>query len=299
MSATFSGGTAIGIRFSNRELDPMWGASLRFAFASALLLGVMAVMRLALPRGRAMAGALIYGTLHYGVAMALAYYGLVHLHAGQGQTLMSLVPLLVLLLAALQGQERLRIAGMVGALLAVVGVAALSQAAIADGVPVVSFLALVLCGLSLAQASVLVRRFPSVHPVTLNAVGAGVGAAMLLAGSVLIGETNAVPQRTETWIALGYLAMFGSAAAFVLYVFVLNRWPASRAAYSFVISPFVTVALSTQLDDEPLHAGLIAGGILILAGVYIGALREERAPEPVAPDLSAGAAGARAPVRSG
>ncbi len=38
-----AGGNAVGVRFSNRELAPLWGAGLRFTLAAALLVAVMAV----------------------------------------------------------------------------------------------------------------------------------------------------------------------------------------------------------------------------------------------------------------
>jgi drug/metabolite transporter (DMT)-like permease len=60
---------------------------------------------------------------------------------------------------------------------------------------------------------------------------------------------------------------------FVLYVVVLRYWAASRAAYGFVIIPFVTVMLSAWLDDERITTGFAIGGLLVLAGVYVGALR--------------------------
>ena len=59
---------------------------------------------------------------------------------------------------------------------------------------------------------------------------------------------------------------------------VLRYWAASRAAYAFVLIPFVTVLLSAWLDDEPLGAGLVLGGLLVVAGVYIGALRPVHPP---------------------
>lgn len=60
---------------------------------------------------------------------------------------------------------------------------------------------------------------------------------------------------------------------FVLYLVELQHWAASRAAYAFVIIPFVTVVLSAWLDAEPIGPGLVLGGPLVLAGVYVGALR--------------------------
>jgi drug/metabolite transporter (DMT)-like permease len=274
--AVLAGGNAVGIRFSNRELDPLWGAGLRFALAAAVLATVMAVLRQPLPRGRALTGALLYGALNFGGAFALAYYALVRVHAGLGQTLLALVPLATLLLAVAQRQERLRAAAVVGTLLALVGIALISQVPSGASVPPLSLLAAVGSALCFAEAAVLVRRFPRVHPVTMNAVGMTAGAALLVGGSLLAGEAIVLPGRAATWAAVGYLVVVGSVVVFVLYVVVLRYWTASRAAYVFVLIPLVTVALSVWLDDERLGAGLVLGGLLVLAGVYVGALRPTR-----------------------
>src|SRR4029450_1737126 len=81
------------------------------------------------------------------------------------------------------------------------------------------------------------------------------------------------PHRHETWAAMAYLVVIGSVVVFLLYLVVLRYWAASRASYGFVIIPFVTVVLSAWLDNEPIGVGLVLGGLLVLAGVYIGALR--------------------------
>jgi hypothetical protein len=36
--AVLAGGNGVSIRFSNRELAPLWGAGLRFSLAAAILL---------------------------------------------------------------------------------------------------------------------------------------------------------------------------------------------------------------------------------------------------------------------
>jgi drug/metabolite transporter (DMT)-like permease len=272
-----AGGNAVAIRFSNRELDPLWGASVRFALAAALLLTAMAALRLVVPRGRALVGAVVYGALTFGAAFALAYYALVEIHAGFGQTLLALVPLATLLLAVAQRQERLRAAALGGALIALVGVAVMSQAPLRDSLPLLSLLAALGAALCFAEGAILVRWFPPVHPVTINAIGMATGAVLLAVGSVLLGETISLPERAETWAAIGYLVAVGSVVVFVLYVVVLRYWAASRAAYEFVLIPVVTLALSAWLDDEPVGLGLILGGLLVLAGVYVGALRTAEA----------------------
>jgi drug/metabolite transporter (DMT)-like permease len=281
--AVLVGGNAVGIRFSNRELDPLWGAGLRFALAATVLVAAMAVLRLELPRGRALTGALLFGLLDVGGAFALGYYALVELHAGFGSILLALVPLATLLLAVLQGQERLRGVAVAGTLLALAGVALMSRAPLRESLPLLSLLAALGSALCIAQATVLVRRFPPVHPVTMNAVAMTAGAAVLIAGSVLAGESLMVPQRAATWLALGYLVVVGSVVVFVLFLFVLRHWAASRTAYVYVLVPFVTVALSAWLDDEPVHPGLVLGGLLVVTGVYVGALRPARTP-PIVPE---------------
>lgn len=271
--SVLGGGNAVGIRFSNRELDPLWGASVRFALAGLLLLAAVAVLRLRLPRGRALAGAAVFGALNFGLGFALAYYALVRLHAGFGQIVLAIVPLLTLLLAVAWRQERFRAASALGALLALVGVAVMSRGPLRETVPAVSLVAALGSALCVAQATVLVRRFPPMHPVVINAVGMTVGAAILLAGALVAGESLALPERRETWTAIAYLVVVGSGVVFVLYLFLIGRWGASRAAYTFVLIPVSTVALSAWLDAEPVGLPLVFGGIVVVVGVYLGALR--------------------------
>ena len=271
-----AGGNAVGIRFSNRELAPLWGAGLRFALAAALFLAVMVVLRLAFPRGRALLGSLLYGLFNFAGSFGLIYYGLVQVHAGLGQILLALVPLATLLLAVLWRQERLRVAAVVGTLLALAGVAVISRSPLQEDVPLLSVLAVVGGAICFAQALVFVRRFPRVHPVSMNAVGMTAGAAVLLAASLVADEPIWLPHRPETWAALAYLVVVGSVVVFLLYLVVLRYWAASRASYGFVIIPFVTLLLSAWLDNEPVGVGLLLGGLLVLAGVYVGALGPAR-----------------------
>ncbi len=65
-------------------------------------------------------------------------------------------------------------------------------------IPLVYLLALLGGALCIAQAAVVVRAFPPVHPVTMNAVGMTVGAALLLALSALRGDRWTLPEQAET-----------------------------------------------------------------------------------------------------
>ena len=271
--SVLAGGNGVAIRFSNRELDPLWGAGLRFVLSALLMFALVALLGVTLPRGRALGGAVLFGLLQFAATYAFAYYALVELQAGFGQILLALVPLLTLFLAVGQRQERFRLTALGGAVLALAGIVVMSSAAFEGSLPLLSVLAAIASALCFAEAAVLVRWLPPVQPVAMSAVGMTVGAIALVLAALVAGETLELPNRSATWSAVAYVATFGSVGVFLLYLFVLGRWIASRAAYSFVLIPIVTVVLSAWLDDEPLGVGLVLGGALVLVGVYVGALR--------------------------
>jgi drug/metabolite transporter (DMT)-like permease len=269
----------VAVRFCNRELDPIWGAALRFGIAAAIFAVIVGARSLPLPRGRALAGAVLFGLLNFAGTVGFAYYALVHVHAGVGQIVYALTPLVTLLLAALERQERLQARALGGAFLAAVGVTLLGAGALAGTVPTSSVLALLASLLCVSQAAVTIRQFPPVHSVSLNMIGCATAFVVLTPLSVGSGETIALPHEAETWLALAWVVVIGSGVMFTLYLVVLRYWAASRAAYVFVLSPLLTVLLSSLLDDEPIGGALVVGGAIILAGVYVGALRPR--PEPV------------------
>jgi drug/metabolite transporter (DMT)-like permease len=215
------------------------------------------------------------------------------LGAGFLQILLAVIPLMTLLLVVVQRLERLRLSAVVGAVLALVGVLLMSQVAIDASVSVRSILVAMGAAFCLAEGAVLVRVFPPEHPVSLNAVGMTVGAVVLFLASLLAGDRMVLPQLRATWLALAYMVIIGTGVVFMLWVYVLEHWDASRAAYNFVLVPPITVFFSHLITGEEVGVELVFGALLILAGVYIGALRA-RAPDTdessLAPagDLSSG-----------
>src|SRR5512134_990384 len=160
------GGTNfVAVRFSNRELPPFWGSSIRFFAAGALLAAFALTRRLEFPRGRALAGATAFGVIGIGAFYAFAYWGLQRASAGLAAVTIALSPLLTFALAVAHGQEPFRWRPLAGA---VVGVA----------VPVLSVLALIAAAASAAEASIIMKWFPKSNPVTTNVVALITGAVV-------------------------------------------------------------------------------------------------------------------------
>jgi drug/metabolite transporter (DMT)-like permease len=279
-----AGSNIVAVRFSNRELDPFWGAGIRFSAASVILWALVATGRHRLPEGRALAGTLVYGVLSFLIAYAFFYWGSQEVPAGLGGTIMASVPLLTVLLAAAHRLERLRFRGVLGATIALAGIAAMSSSALSGDVSLLSLLAVVVAAAAAAESGIILKLLPSAHPVVTNAIGMSVGAILLLLLSVLAGEAWEAPTSPSVWGALIYLGI-ASPFLFMLIVYVIRRWTATGASYQFVLFPIVSVIGGALLLEEDVTSSLVLGAPLVLVGVYIGALAGGRASADTQTDL--------------
>jgi drug/metabolite transporter (DMT)-like permease len=267
-----AGSNFVAVRFSNEELPPFWGATLRFALACALFFIVMRFRKAALPRGRALAGVAVYGALGFGAFYALMYWALVSVPAGLASVLIALVPLLTFFLAIAHGLETFRLRGLAGALIALAGIAVVFAEQLGGEVEVAALLAVIAAAVCAAESTVLVKLFPRVDPAATNAVGILAGLAFLAPLSLVAGETWTLPPRMETIVAVLYLVTIGSVGLFAMFLYVLRRWTATATSYLLVLSPLVTVALASVLAGEQITLQLVLGGALVSVGVYVGAL---------------------------
>jgi drug/metabolite transporter (DMT)-like permease len=267
-----AGSNFVAVRFSNQELQPFWGATLRFAVACALFFGVMRLRRAALPRGRALAGVAIYGALGFGAFYALLYWALRTVPAGLASVLVALVPLLTFFLAIAHGLERFRLRGLIGGLIAVAGIAVVFSEQLGGTVEVAALLACIAGAVCGAESAVVAKLYPRVDPAATNALGMLTGLAILAPLSLLAGETWTVPARMDTILAVVYLITIGSVGLFALFLHVLRRWTATATSYLLVVSPLVTVAVASLLAGERITLQFALGGALVGVGVYVGAL---------------------------
>lgn len=269
----FGGLNAIGVRQTVLELAPFWGAALRFLIAGLILVVVVLATRGRFPRGRSLWGAILYGLVGFAAGFGLVYPALRDVPAGTATVLIALTPLLTFGLAIAHGQERFNVQGLVGALIALAGIAIVFADQIGASVPLGALALVVLGAVCIAEAGVILKWIPRSDPFATNAVAMLTGAAILGALSLIAGETWALPARAGTWLAVGYLVIFGSVVMFSLYLFTLKRWTASAVSYATLLFPFVGVTVATLQYGERFTPAFALGGLVVLAGVYVGALR--------------------------
>jgi drug/metabolite transporter (DMT)-like permease len=126
------------------------------------------------------------------------------------------------------------------------------------------------------------RRFDAIS-ATLYAMVAG--ALFLLPLALLQGslaELEAISPRA--WASIGYLMVFGSILAFVFLQIGVARIGAARASAFTLLVPLFGVALSIAFLGERPTLLAMAGGVVVLAGLWL--IQTDRAttpaPEPVA-----------------
>ena len=270
-AVVIGGSNFVAVRFSNRELDPLWGAGLRFGLA-AIVFGVLcAALRLSLPRGRVLGLVVLYGLLGFAGAYGCLYWALQEVPAGIGAVVLAVGPLLVLLLAVGHEMERFSLRALAGALVALVGSVVIffqpSEIAFGWG----SLVLLAIAALCASEAVVISKGIGRQHPVVMNFVAMTAGAAALLLASVVAGERLALPAEGETQLALLYLVA-ATVGLFLCVLIVVQRWTASSTAYIFVLMPITAVVLGSLVADEPITLTTVLGGAVVSAGVYLGAL---------------------------
>lgn len=209
-----------------------------------------------------------------GVALNQLFFvvGLSHTSVAHTGIVNALGPLLVLLIAASIGQERLTAPKVTGMAIAFSGIVVLQLGHVQGSQATLLGDCYVLLGtLCFAMFTVFGKSVSSRHrAITVNTV-AYVSGAVLLSPVILWNGARFRYQAVSAlgWWSLFYMAAFSSVVAYLLYYHVLTRLPASRVSVLMYLQPVVATLMAIPLLAEPVNPGLLVGGSLALAGVYV------------------------------
>ena len=215
------------------------------------------------------------GLVGYALPLALGTYGVKLSSATSASLLVGMEPVTIVLLSALflgEGLTRLKVASLVlglsGAMLiAFQGFPTLSGA-FTDRLK--GDMILALHGGCWALYSVLGKpALKRVDPLDFTA-GTSIIGFLGVAAWAGPGLNTAAWARVPlpAWLAMAYLAVAGGFLAVILWNVALKTVEASKVANFIFLQPVVGVALGVGLQGDPMTSWSMAGGALVIGGMY-------------------------------
>ena len=271
---TIWGGSFLAIRVALDEIAPLTAVAHRTGWAMLVLWGVVALMRLPVPRvPRIWFGFLGMGLLNNVIPFGLMAWGQLHIETGLTSILNAATAIFGVIMAALFfADERMTPRKAIGVCLGFFGVA------VAIGLDnfrsfdlrSLAQLAVIAGTVSYALASVWARHF-------LAGLAPQVAAAGMLTGSSLITLPLAwivdgpisLDLRPATITAIGYYALIATAGAYLLYYRVLALAGSGNLMLVTLLIPPVAITLGALVRGEALAPDAFAGFALLALGLAI------------------------------
>ena len=272
------GSTYLAIRFAIETMPPFLMAGARFIIAGSLLYGVMMLRGVGKPTRRHWLAAAIIGALLLLGGNGAVVWAELRVPSGLTALLVATEPLWVVLLDwGRPGGVRPRGGEMVGLLLGFLGVALLvSPSELVGGgfeIDPLGAGVVVFAALSWAVGSIYSRHAPA-HDSQFLSTGMKMlaGGVMLLLAGTVTGEWSRLDVTAislKSWLAFGYLVLFGAVIAFTAYIWLLKNATLARASTYAYVNPMVAVLLGWMLAAEPMNGRVIAAAGVIVAGVVV------------------------------
>jgi drug/metabolite transporter (DMT)-like permease len=288
---TVLGGLTVGVtRFVISATDPLTLGAFRFGIGCLLLLPFALFQLDRWPlRGDRLSVAVL-GLLYFGLYPILFNASLAFTTAMRGALALSTTPILTMLAAAVVGIEPLTARKTLGVLIATLGVAIALLTGVATA-PIDAWLGdLLMVTAALCQALYTVCSRPFIErsgTIPYTFVGMMFGALMLTILSWSRGGFEAVNDfGLEQWTAIAFLGLFSGALAFYLWTFALERTTPTRVAITITLNPVAAGVFGIVALSEPITWNLVAGLLLVLAGIWLSTSRSETSPikVPTSPD---------------
>ncbi|HTD99227.1 MAG TPA: EamA family transporter [Mucilaginibacter sp.] len=164
-------------------------------------------------------------------------------------------------------------------------------------------LLLIFGSIAWSSGSLYSKHHPSEGSAAVNVAWQMIIAGLVfIPGSIINHEFNHLQWQqipAHSWLALGYLIIFGSIAAFSAYVWLLQVRPATQVSTYAYVNPVIAVVLGVLFAGEHISLLQIGGLVVILASVLLINLskyRKEKKSEQLASAHVDDVAKSKAPI---
>ncbi len=268
----FWGSTYMAIKIGVEDMPPMFFAGVRFLIAGLIMIVFSFIRGYAFPAGKSEFSRLSL----IGLFMLLGGNGLVvfaeqWVDSGVASLIMATIPIFAGVLEHFFIRTtRLTFKALSGLLLGFFGVYFLLVPAdhgISIDIP--GILVLLSASFLWSTGTVLSKTFKGnssiVSNIGIQMFAGGVG---LMLVSAITGEFSRVRFSMNSVLAIAYLVVFGSLVAYSSYIYLLQKWPATKAGTYAYINPLVAVSLGAIFLGEKINFLMI----LSMVGIFLGVL---------------------------
>lgn len=274
------GSTWLAIRVVVRDVPPLEAAAIRFLAAAVLLFGLAAAQKRSWPGNKPQWSALlVLSVTIMAVPYGLLFWAEQYVTSSMTAVLFSAMPLLVALFTPLMMHRTVPRRAVFALLIAFGGLLMLFYSGLSvSGRAVLGGLAVLLSVVLSAWSVVYAKnRLQHIDAVTST------GLQLLFGSAALFWATWAMESRRQAaWtlnavLALAFLVVFGSCAAFVIYYWLLKKMQPYQLSTISLITPIVAVLEGALLLHEPVPLLMIAAIAVVLGSVATVLLSR---PEP-------------------
>jgi len=225
------------------------------------------------------------GLLLFSGNYILVYYGTEYLTSGLVAVTFALLSFCNIINARLFVGMPIRVNSLAAALLGVLGLVfvfspEIDQLNFADG----ATLGLSICIMgtviaSLGNTTLLTGKVREIPLLSFNAWGMAYGTLWNLIFALVSGEAPSLDPRAEYYLALGFLALFGTVIAFTLYIWLIGKLGPANAGYIPVLTPLVALVISTFFEGYSWTVSAGIGVTLVMLGNLLMVLDKRKSEQ--------------------
>ena len=265
------GSTYLVNRIGVSELPPELFSGIRFIIAGGILFLYTIARREAFPAGlKGVRQQVLVGLLFQG-GIGLVVWTAQWVHSGITSLIVATGPLFIAIIEFLiPGGNKPGFKAWLGLLLGFGGMALLVLSGENSfAVNIWGATLLLLASLIWAIGSVYMQRIDSRGSTLANLSVQMLGGGLMLALiGITFGELPRLHFTSTGVLATLYLIVFGSIVGYGSYLYVLERWPATKAGTYAYINPVVAVLLGGAVG-EPITLSMLISAVIIIGGVIL------------------------------
>ena len=266
--------TWMAIKIGLETVQPFYSAGIRF-FLAFIFLSTFAIIKgLTFPKKfKEHLFFVGFGIVNYLVGYAAVYWGEQYINSGLASVLFAIMPFYTLILSIwLLPSETITIKKVMGLIVGLAGVIIIfsDQIQISTNNAIYGMIIISIAPAFSATGTLIAKRkIATIHPVILNTLPIFYCSIAFFLLSLAFENPSQAVFDTNAILSVVYLALFGTAIAFVLYFWMLSHQSAVLMSMITFVTPPLALVWGWVILNEQITYFLLIGLLFILMGIFL------------------------------